>query len=119
MDLFDSGNGEPAGAADAAPAGPSDEHGALSSRHRPWSSNHRVNIRVSVPLIFGRYYLSIVAGKERRSEQRRAAEKRKHPLNTIGNVIFLSAVGIIVGLALMTLMQAGMLIVFEKLAILK
>jgi hypothetical protein len=91
----------------------------MPSRHRPWISDHPVNIRVSIPLIFGRYYLTIVAGKERRSDQRRAAEKSKHPLNTTGNVIFLSAVGIIVGLALMTLMQVVMVIVFEKLAIVK
>ena len=29
---------------------------------REWTSEHPLNIRMSVPLIFGRYYITIVAG---------------------------------------------------------
>ena len=33
----------------------------------PWESNHPINLRLSFPFIFGRYYLTIVGGKERRA----------------------------------------------------
>ena len=32
-----------------------------------WTSRHTINIRLSIPFFFGRYYLTVVAGKERRS----------------------------------------------------
>ena len=59
---------------------------------REWSADHPVNIRLSIPLGFGRYYLTIVGGKERRAPERRAAERLKHPLLTIGNVIVFAVV---------------------------
>ena len=36
----------------------------------PWSNDHPVNIRLSIPLLAGRFYLTIVAGRERRSAER-------------------------------------------------
>lgn len=49
-----------------------------------WGS-HPVDIRVTIPLLFRSYYVTVVIGPERRSEERRAIERRKHPLLTLGN----------------------------------
>ena len=67
----------------------------------PWLSDHAVNLRVTLPLLFGRYYLAVVMGKERRSEARLASERKKHPLITLGNVLLMLGCGTVVGLALL------------------
>ncbi len=59
---------------------------------REWSSDHPLNIRVSIPLGIGRYYITMVAGKERRARARLALDRRQNPLSTPGNVIFLAFV---------------------------
>ena len=69
---------------------------------REWTSDHPLNIRISLPLGFGRYYITIVAGKERRARARLAMDKREHPLDRTGNVIFLFLIGIIATAGSMT-----------------
>ncbi len=71
----------------------------------PWGNDHPVNIRLSIPLPLGRYYVTIVAGKERRSDERLASERKKHPLMKLGNLIVMAACGTICGLALLALFQ--------------
>ena len=39
-----------------------------------WASDHAVNIRLSIPLVFRRFYVTIVAGTERRDRERRGAK---------------------------------------------
>ncbi len=60
---------------------------ALASQQRDVAP-HKVNIRISVPLLFGRYYLAVMAGSERRSSARRHAERVVNPLKTTGNLAF-------------------------------
>lgn len=60
---------------------------------------------MTIPLPFTSYYLTIVGGKERRNPDRRADERYKHPLVTKGNIVFLSVLGLITGLAFFTLIQ--------------
>jgi hypothetical protein len=85
----------------AATASPASATAARSTENthryagREWTSEHPLNIRVSIPLLFGRYYISVVAGKERRARARLALDKRQHPLDTPGNVIFLFFIGVI------------------------
>jgi hypothetical protein len=74
-------------------------------RDAAWEQ-HPVDIRLSLPLIFARYYITIVAGKERRSAARRASERRKHPLNTSGNNLVMAVVGCVLGLAIYGLSMA-------------
>lgn len=69
------------------------------SRGVAWEE-HPVNIRLSLPLVSTRYYLTIVAGKERRSAARRVSERRKHPLDTFGNILLMVVIGCVLGLAL-------------------
>ncbi len=54
---------------------------------------HPINIRMSVPGLTNRYFLTIVGGVERRGGERVRRERRVHPLRTAGNVLFLLGVG--------------------------
>jgi hypothetical protein len=63
---------------------------------RAWGE-HPINLRMT---ILGHYYVAFVAGKERRSEERRIAERQKHPLDTLGNALLMLVLGSVIGLAL-------------------
>ncbi len=71
----------------------------------PWGNNHPVNIRLSIPLLLGRYYVTIVAGKERRSGERLASERKKHPLMKFGNLVVMAVCGTIYGLIALSMFQ--------------
>ena len=53
---------------------------------------HPVNIRVKLPWLPRRLFVTLVAGSERRARERLAMEGRLHPLLRIGNVFFLAGV---------------------------
>lgn len=53
---------------------------------RSWAPDHAVDIRVSFPL--ARYFLTIVAGHERRDGARIGELRRSHPLRRVGNILF-------------------------------
>ena len=67
---------------------------------REWSG-HPVNIRLTIPLPFRSFYITIVAGPERRSKERRVSERKKHPLITAGNVLVYMMIGGVCGLAVL------------------
>jgi len=72
---------------------------------------HPVDLRVSLPSPFGRFYLALVAGPERRGGARRAAEQERHPVATNANIAFCALLLILAaaaGLSLVTLL-GGML----------
>ncbi len=73
----------------------------------PWESYHPVNIRLTIPLFKWLCYVTLVAGKERRSAQRLAEERLKHPLIKTGNVLMMAAFGIITGLAFLAAFQVA------------
>ncbi len=85
--------GKTAPAGEAA-SGSADVEDSMEQKHvyagREWSTNHSLNIRVSIPLGVGRYYVTLVAGKERRARARLAVDRRQNPLDTPGNVAFLA-----------------------------
>ncbi len=81
---------------------------------RNWGNEHPVNIRLSIPLPFRRCYLTIVGGQERRSPERRRAERAKHPLVTLGNIVFLAAAGVVIGLAGLAGIQMFVAFVFQE-----
>ena len=102
---------------DEAPGHVGDGPAALraSAGERPWSNRHPVNLRLSVPLpLVGRCYITVVAGRERRSAERLATERRKHPLRTVGNVVFAFAIGAVIGLALLTVVQLAITAIVER-----
>ncbi len=47
-----------------------------------------VNARFHIPFFSRRYYVTIVGGEDKRSQERRAHEKNHYPLRTVANVFF-------------------------------
>ncbi len=93
----------PAGAEVAAPA-----------KSESWAGNHAINLRLTLPTPFGRYYVTLLTGKERRSPQRQEVERRKHPLVTTANLAFLATLGIVTGLALFAVIQFAARFALER-----
>jgi hypothetical protein len=85
------------------------DNSSVSSRKapggEPWGNDHPVNIRFSIPLLFGRYYVTLIAGKEHRSGERLASERKKHPLMKLGNLAVMAACGTICGLLALSMFQ--------------
>ena len=52
---------------------------------------HPIDIRLSIPLGPRRMYLTVVGGTEGRAADRRAQDRRLHPVRTTSNMIFLGA----------------------------
>lgn len=102
--------GAPAIAADEAASSDSTTQADSDS----WRTDHAVNVRLTIPLPFVRCYLTIVGGKERREPNRRADDRRKHPLATSWNIAFLGLLGLITGLALFTVIQFAARYVLEQ-----
>ena len=50
-----------------------------------------VDIRLSIPFLRRRFFFSVRAGRERRAPARLIAERKKHPLRTAGNLLFIVA----------------------------
>ncbi len=71
----------------------------------PWESDHPINIRLSIPLLIKRYYVTIVVGEERRTPERLSTERRKHPLVSRGNLVFFTIPATVIGLASLALIQ--------------
>ena len=67
---------------------------------REWGQ-HPINIRMTLPLLIGRYYVTLVAGKERRRPARLEAERQKHRLDTGANTTLIFFAGLTTGLALL------------------
>lgn len=61
-------------------------YGAL--KPKSWSP-HPVNIRLTIPFFGRSYFLTIVAGHEKRSKERLRRQKRIFPLQRVGNILFL------------------------------
>ena len=57
---------------------------------KPWR-DHSVDLRVSVPIPYRPFYLTLVGNPEKRSRDRRLLERLKHPLLKAGNVLFIIA----------------------------
>ncbi len=75
---------------------------------RDWG-RHPLNLRVTLPLPFRRWYITLVAGPEKRSTERLVEEREKHPLDTVPNLMFLLSIGIVTS-TLMLLAAALILI---------
>ena len=97
-------------AAEEAGSGPA----ATDATDDGWSGRHAINLRLTIPVLSSRYYLTIVGGKERRSPKRRMDERQKNPLATRWNIAFLAVLGLITGLALFTVIQFAARFVLEK-----
>jgi hypothetical protein len=72
---------------------------------------HAVDIRLSIPAIFSRFYIVFLMGRERRSAKRRSEEKRRHPLSKVLNTLLVGGL-IAVGIYLIFFIQTLLFIVF-------
>lgn len=54
---------------------------------------HPINIRLSLPFLNRRYYVTVVGGEEKRSLERRRHDRHKYPLRTVANVFFVLGIG--------------------------
>jgi len=59
-----------------------------------WRRDHAVNIRFSAPLLYWRFFVTVVAGAEKRAPQRVSSDSQSHPFRTMGNLLFLGAMAI-------------------------
>ncbi len=59
-----------------------------------WRRDHAVNIRFSAPLLYWRFFVTIVAGTEKRAPHRVNEDSQRHPFRTMGNALFLGAMAI-------------------------
>jgi hypothetical protein len=70
------------------------QRAALWSAVKPVSwRRHPVNIRLSFPIVGGRFFVTVVGGPEKRSLERRARERHMFPLRSLGNILFLLGLG--------------------------
>ncbi|NJL38626.1 MAG: hypothetical protein HC840_30685 [Leptolyngbyaceae cyanobacterium RM2_2_4] len=67
---------------------------------------HPVDIRLSVPVPFNRFYLVILAGPERRSRQRLQTEAHRYPVWTTTNTVALAIVFCLLLLSTLGLQKA-------------
>ena len=83
------------GTAPGAPAPPAG--GAFWKRHP-------VDIRFSLPFLGSWFYITVLSGPERRTDERRAEQRHHYPLRTAANVFFvLGAAAAFYALALVVL----------------
>ncbi|MEA5515390.1 hypothetical protein [Nodularia sp. UHCC 0506] len=69
------------------------------------SNRHALDIRVSLPIPGLRFYVVLLAGKERRSKKRLQYEKGVYPLRNPVNILFLSVLFIILSTSSITIFQ--------------
>ena len=72
-----------------------------TTQGREWAKQHPINLRVTLPLPFKRWYVTLVAGPERRSDERLQQEREQHPLDTLPNLMLLLSIGIVSTTALL------------------
>ena len=66
-------------------------------------TRHGVNIRVSMPLPWGRRYVMLCMGEEGRSKERLRLERLLNPLFTVNNVVTLAIIGFLVAFSAFSL----------------
>ena len=60
----------------------------LITEARPWRK-HPVDVRFTWPLGSRRLFFTLVAGADRRNPERRALDRKIHPIKTRSNLVFL------------------------------
>ena len=67
-----------------------EQRAAIAAASGDWKAGaHRVNLRVSIPLLPKRWYLTVLGGPERRTAVRRRVERIRNPVRTAGNLAFI------------------------------
>ena len=69
-----------------------------AARQDTWQA-HPVDIRLALPSPFGRLYIALVGGCERRGATRLAVERTRHPLAGSANPAVLGVLAVVLALA--------------------
>ncbi len=77
---------------------PQQERAIREAAQRSSWDSHSLDLRLSCPTPFGRYYITLIGGCDRRSGARRDKDRSFRPLVTIGNIAFFASVTVIAGL---------------------
>lgn len=84
---------------------PEQQEGIRDAARRDGWDKHPVNIRMSLPLPVGRCYVTLVAGRDRRSAARREKDRTRHPLDTAGNLLFATGTTVVLGALTLALLS--------------
>lgn len=85
---------------------PDQESAIRAAANRPPWDKHPIDLRVSLPTPFGRWYMTLVAGPERRNAARLKQERENHPLATPRNLALIGAlIGTFAGLLAVLVFQ--------------
>lgn len=67
-----------------------EQRAAIAAAAGDWKAGvHRVNLRLSLPLLPKRWYFTVLGGPERRTAARRKVERVRNPVRTAGNMAFI------------------------------
>ena len=67
-----------------------EQKAAIAAAAGQWNTGtHRVNLRVSLPMLPRRWYFTILGDPERRTAARHQAERTRNPVRTGGNFAFI------------------------------
>lgn len=90
-----------------------EQRGAIVEALAPEPGKQPVDIRLNIPVGGERFYLAVLSGRERRGRERRLAERKAHPLPTVGNLLFiLGAVAVIYVLAVLGALLYSSVLIF-------
>lgn len=67
--------------------------------HAPSWQRYPVNIRLSLPFLAHRFFVTILAGADRRSGDRATVERHMNPFLSAPNLLFLAAMGTLLAAA--------------------
>lgn len=85
---------------------------AEAASEKPWQ-RHPVDVRCTVRSPFGRFYITLVAGRERRSAARLRVERGVNPLRTARNLTFIiSGALLFYGVALASVLLLSSIVEF-------
>jgi hypothetical protein len=67
-----------------------EQRAAIAVASGDWKSGfHRVNIRLTLPLLPKCWYITVLGGPEKRTAARRKVERARNPVRTAGNMAFI------------------------------
>ena len=73
-----------------------------------------IDLRLSIPLPGFPFYITIVAGREKRCKARRQQDRKKHPLMKLGNMLLLGYSGATIAIALGSIAMLATIFVIQR-----
>ena len=62
----------------------------------PTPARYPINLRITIPFLPRSFFVTVIIGQEKRGPDRLREERRRHPINTWGNVLAVTiALGVV------------------------